>query len=89
MRQNGSSLQAIADELNRIEDEAVNLAGRPRPVQRRNASTVKRELDRNRQRQDAIILRQPMRWHMRDASGLSAIRHSSPGYSMAIRLLKE
>lgn len=48
MRQNGSSLQAIADELNRIEDEAVNLAGRPRPVQRRNASTVKRELDRNR-----------------------------------------
>lgn len=90
MRQNGSSLQAIAYELNRIEDEAADLAGRPRPVQRRNASTVKRELDRNRTKTG--------RYNPRTADEMAHERRErivrntalKPGVlHMAIKLLKE
>lgn len=47
MRQNGSSLQSIADELNRIEKEAAEEKGLPAPG-KRSASTISRELERNR-----------------------------------------
>lgn len=46
MRQNGSSLQAIADELSRIEEETAKELGLPIPA-RRSASTISRELRRN------------------------------------------
>ncbi len=48
MRQNGSSLQQIADELNRIEVEAALEKGVAPPEKPRNASTISRELRRNR-----------------------------------------
>lgn len=48
MRQNGFTLQAIADELNRIEQEAARVKGEPPPEKLRSPSTVSRELRRNR-----------------------------------------
>jgi putative transposase len=48
MRQNGFSLQAIADELNRIELESALEKGEPVPEKKRSASTISRELRRNR-----------------------------------------
>lgn len=48
MRQNGKSLQAIADELNRIEREWALERGEPVPEKKRSASTISRELRRNR-----------------------------------------
>lgn len=48
MRQNGFSLKAIADELNRIEEEAAISSGNPLPEKKRSASTISRELKRNR-----------------------------------------
>lgn len=48
MRQNGFSLQAIADELNRIELESALENGEPVPEKKRSASTISRELRRNR-----------------------------------------
>lgn len=47
MRQNGFSLQDIADELNRIESEAARLKGEAPPEKKRSASTISRELRRN------------------------------------------
>ncbi len=47
MRQNGFSLQAIADELNRIEPEAALIKGEAPPERKRSASTISRELWRN------------------------------------------
>ena len=47
MRQNGFSLQAIADELNRIEQEAALINGEAPPDRKRSASTISRELRRN------------------------------------------
>lgn len=48
MRQNGFSLQAIADELNRIELEAALEKGEQPPEKKRSISTISRELRRNR-----------------------------------------
>ena len=48
MRQNGFSLQAIADELNRIELESALEKGEPVPEKKLSASTISRELRRNR-----------------------------------------
>ena len=48
MRQNGFSLKAIADELNRIEEEAAISSGNPLPEKKRSASTISRELKRSR-----------------------------------------
>lgn len=48
MRQNGFSLQAIADELNRIELESALEKGESVPEKKRCASTISRELRRNR-----------------------------------------
>lgn len=48
MRQNGFTLQAIADELNRIEEESALERGEAIPEKKRNASTISRELRRNR-----------------------------------------
>lgn len=48
MRQNGFTLQAIADELNRIEREAAVENGETPPQKLRSASTISRELRRNR-----------------------------------------
>ena len=48
MRQNGSSLQAIADELNRLREEEAALKDEPAPVKKIAASTIGRELNRNR-----------------------------------------
>ena len=48
MRQNGFSLQAIADELNRIELESALEKGEPVSEKKRSASTISRELRRNR-----------------------------------------
>lgn len=48
MRQNGSSLQAIADELNRLREEEATLKGEAVPAKRIAASTISRELKRNR-----------------------------------------
>ena len=48
MRQNGSSLQAIADELNRLREEEAALKGEKSPVTKIAASTISRELKRNR-----------------------------------------
>lgn len=48
MRQNGFSLQAIADALNRIELEAALEKGEAVPEKKRSASTISRELRRNR-----------------------------------------
>lgn len=48
MRQNNSSLQEIADELNRIECEAASEKGSAPPQGRINVSTISRELRRNR-----------------------------------------
>ena len=48
MRQNGFSLKAIADELNRIEEEAAISSGNPLPEKKRSASTISRESKRNR-----------------------------------------
>jgi IS30 family transposase len=47
MRQNGSSFQAIANEIFRIESEAAILAGLPIP-KKRAVSTISREWKRNR-----------------------------------------
>lgn len=48
MRQNGSSLQAIADELNRLREEEAELKGIEAPKTKISASTISRELKRNR-----------------------------------------
>lgn len=48
MRQNGSSLQAIADELNRLREEETALKGEMPPAKKIAASTISRELKRNR-----------------------------------------
>ena len=48
MRQNGSSLQAIADELNRLREEEAALKGETPPVKKIAASTISRELNLNR-----------------------------------------
>lgn len=48
MRQNKSKLQDIADELNRIESEAAKERGILPPEKRISASTISRELKRNR-----------------------------------------
>ena len=48
MYQNGATYQAIADELNRIEAEACKQQGLPAPETKRSASTICRELKRNR-----------------------------------------
>lgn len=48
MRQNGSSLQAIADELNRLREEEAVLKGEAAPAKRIAVSTISRELKRNR-----------------------------------------
>ena len=47
MRQNGSSLQAIADELNRLREEEAALKGEAAPAKKIAASTISRELKRN------------------------------------------
>lgn len=47
MYQNGSSKQAIADELNRIELEAALANGEAPPVKKRNRTTIYRELAQN------------------------------------------
>lgn len=47
MRARGSKLQAIADEINRIENEAAREQGLPLPKPR-SASTISRELRRNK-----------------------------------------
>lgn len=47
MRKNGSSYQAIADEIHRIESEAAEEAGLPIPT-KRAASTIQREYTRNK-----------------------------------------
>jgi len=47
MRQNGYTYQAIADEINRIEEEAAEAVGLPIP-KKRAASTIQREYKRNR-----------------------------------------
>lgn len=49
MRQNGSSYQSIADEINRIESEAAEEAGLPAPM-KRAASTIQREYNRNKKK---------------------------------------
>ena len=46
MRQNGSSLQAIADELNRLREEEAALKGETPPVKKIAASTISRELNK-------------------------------------------
>ena len=48
MRQNGFSLQAIADELNRLRQEEATLTGATPPDTKISASTISRELKRNR-----------------------------------------
>lgn len=48
MRQNGSSLQAIADELNRLREEEAALKGEAVSTKKIAASTISRELKRNR-----------------------------------------
>lgn len=48
MRQNGHTLEAIAKELGRIEAEAAMEHGRPAPGRKYSASTIWRELRRNR-----------------------------------------
>lgn len=48
MRQNNSKLQDIADELNRIESEAAKERGILPPQKKISASTISRELRRNR-----------------------------------------
>lgn len=48
MRQNGSSLQSIADELNRLREEEAALKGKMPPSKKIAASTISRELNRNR-----------------------------------------
>ena len=48
MRQNGSSLQSIADELNRLREEEAALKGEAAPTKKIAASTISRELNRNR-----------------------------------------
>lgn len=48
MRQNGSSFQAIADELNRLREEESVLRGEKPLVKKISASTISRELNRNR-----------------------------------------
>ncbi len=48
MRQNNSSMQEIADELNRIAREAASEKGVAPPEKPINASTISRELTRNR-----------------------------------------
>ena len=47
MRQNGFSMQAIVDEIYRIESEEATLKGEPLP-KKRSVSTISRELRRNR-----------------------------------------
>ena len=47
MRQNGFSMQAIVDEIYRIESEDATLKGEPLP-KKRSVSTISRELRRNR-----------------------------------------
>lgn len=47
MRQNGSSLQAIADELNRLREEEAVLKEEAAPAKKIAVSTISRELKRN------------------------------------------
>ncbi len=48
MRQNGFSLQAIADELNRLREEEAAAKGEVAPAKKISASMISRELNRNR-----------------------------------------
>ena len=48
MRQNGSSLQSIADELNRLREEVAALKGGAAPAKKIAASTISRKLNRSR-----------------------------------------
>lgn len=48
LRQNGLTLQAIAEELHKIETEAAINSGQAPPEKPRSASTISRELRRNR-----------------------------------------
>ena len=51
MRQNGSSLQAIADELNRLREEEAALKGEKSPVKKVTASTIQTICPHNNHRQ--------------------------------------
>lgn len=90
MRQNGFTLQAIADELNRIEREAAVENGETPPQKLRSASTISRELRRNRTKTGKYNPHAAHEMAMEKRERI--VRHSAlkPGVlEKAIRLLKE
>lgn len=90
MYRNGFSLKAIADELNRIEEEAAVSSGNPLPEKKRSASTISRELKRNRTKTGRYNPRQAD--EMAREKRERTVRNTAvkPGVlGLAIRLLKE
>lgn len=90
MRQNGFTLQAIADELNRIEREAALEKGVTPPQKLRSVSTISRELRRNLTRTGKYNPRTAHEMAMEKRERI--VRHSTLKAGVlrqAIKLLKE
>lgn len=89
MRQNGSSYQAIADEINRIESEAAEEAGLPAP-KKRAASTIQREYNRNKTRRGKYNPRTANEMAMERRERIVTNHALSPGVlQKALRHLRE
>lgn len=90
MRQNNSSLQVIADELNRIEREAASEKGAAPPQRRINVSTISRELRRNRTKTGKYNPRTAHEMAMERRERIVRNTALKPGVlKKAIRLLKD
>ena len=90
MRQNNSSLQEIADELNRIEREAAMEKGDVPPQIKISVSTVSRELSRNRTKTGKYNPRTAHEMAMERRERIVRNTALKPGVlEKAIKLLKE
>lgn len=90
MRQNGFTLQEIADELNRIEQEAALEKGIQPPEKRRSASTISRELRRNRTKKGRYNPQTAQEMAMEKRERVVRNKSLKPGVlGTAIKLIKE
>ena len=90
MRQNKSTLQHIADELNRIECEAASERGTEPPASKISPSTISRELSRNRTKRGKYNPRTAHEMAMERRERIVRNTAIKPGVlDKAIKLLKE
>ena len=90
MRKNGFTLQEIADELNRIELEAALEKGIQPPEKKRSASTISRELRRNRTKTGRYNPQTAQEMAMEKRERVVSNTALKPGVlGTAIKLLKE